>query len=263
MEEIARRPGHARNNRNTRRTRRSGIANRNRDKISVLNSIILCTAIFCILWAAKSINTPISKRFTDYVKGVLEADITLDGIYSTIDSIINTWTNSKIKGGKINGDAISPVGQHSENNGYSKDDNATLTLSAGSIDRGTPAPLKGRIISEYGERLDPIDNTKKEFHCGIDIEPIGETEVIAVMDGEVEDIGNSKNYGKYVSIRNENGYVCIYAHCSSVYVSKGASIKQGDVIADVKNIVLGIGSHLHFEIWKDGKHINPEEIIMS
>lgn len=249
MEETVRRPGHARYSSQTRYAR-TGNRSRNIVKRPVLRNFILCFIIVGVIRLVTNINTPQTQKFINYIKTVLQANITLNGVYSTIDDIVVGFKKINIPWSK--------KGNRSDEPGDGIED--VYTLGASTHGDKLAPPLKGKIVSDYGERIDPI-GAISEFHSGIDIEPMESTEIRAIMDGDVIDVGNSKNYGKYISIKNSNGYIVTYAHCSAIYVFSSANIKQGDVIGDVNRQVEGVGTHLHLEIQKDGQFIDPKELL--
>jgi len=124
-----------------------------------------------------------------------------------------------------------------------------------------PSPLRvewrSSITSMYGYRLDPFDG-HVEFHTGIDIaHPVG-TELVAVMDGTVTDVGYASGYGNYLEITHEKGQSAFYAHCSVVSVSIGDEVKLGQKVGEMGSTGNSTGSHLHLEV-KDaaGNRLNP------
>jgi murein DD-endopeptidase MepM/ murein hydrolase activator NlpD len=83
------------------------------------------------------------------------------------------------------------------------------------------------------------------------------TRIFATADGIVEDIIDDAAKGKAIYINHGNGYKTIYAHLERVLVAKGTNVKRGKVIALSGDTGLSIFPHLHYEVWKDGKLINP------
>jgi LysM repeat protein len=121
--------------------------------------------------------------------------------------------------------------------------------------------LKGRISSQYGYRRDPFNPNLKNFHSGLDLSaPVG-TPIIAASDGVVEFKGRNGGYGNTVIIRHKGGYKTIYAHCSTITVSEGETVKMGTVIGSVGRTGTATGAHLHFEVMHRGKFINPESAL--
>ena len=124
-------------------------------------------------------------------------------------------------------------------------------------------PLVGhhRISSPYGMRKDPFDHSKKEFHKGIDIPaPVG-THIHASTSGKVIFTGTKHGYGNVIILRHKKGYLTVYAHCSQILVKSGQFINSNQVIALVGNTGKSTGSHLHFEVRKFSRPLNPLTIL--
>lgn len=113
-----------------------------------------------------------------------------------------------------------------------------------------------RVSSSYGNRIHPIYGTQK-FHAGIDYAAPHGTAIYAGDDGVVLTSGWVNGYGYTVSINHGSGYVTMYAHCSSLLVSAGQSVKRGQTIARVGSTGNSTGNHLHFEVRVNGKTVNP------
>ena len=116
---------------------------------------------------------------------------------------------------------------------------------------------EGRVISGYGMRIHPIHNLRK-MHTGIDMEAAINTPVYATGDGKVVFAGVSRyGYGIHVDVDHGFGYETKYAHLSKLAVENGHTVKRGDIIGYSGNTGLSKGPHLHYEIVKDGKKIDP------
>lgn len=114
-----------------------------------------------------------------------------------------------------------------------------------------------RMASGYGMRLHPILKIRK-MHTGMDFTSPTGTDIYATGDGVVVEVKNSRSgYGKHVVIDHGFGYRTRYAHMVKFNVRKGQKIKRGDVIGYVGNTGLSKGPHLHYEVEKNGKKINP------
>jgi len=109
-------------------------------------------------------------------------------------------------------------------------------------------PAKGLISREYD-----ID-TK---HFGIDIVNEVSTPIFSIADGLVVFSDFSKDFGNFLIIDHQNGYLSHYYHNEDLFFSKGDKVLAGDIIAKMGNTGMSSGPHLHFEIWKDGIPINP------
>ncbi|MEW6607691.1 MAG: M23 family metallopeptidase [bacterium] len=122
-------------------------------------------------------------------------------------------------------------------------------------------PIKGGWFSSgYGYRRDPF-NGQIRFHTGVDIGSYQGTSIMAAKSGEVINSGWITGYGNIVIIKHSGGYVTKYAHNSRNLVSKGMYVRQGEVIALVGSTGRSEGSHLHFEICKNGHPVNPASFI--
>jgi len=113
-----------------------------------------------------------------------------------------------------------------------------------------------RLASGFGMRMHPIYKIMK-LHAGMDFTAKSGTEIYASGDGIVEKANWMSGYGQIVIIDHGFGYKTRYAHCSKYNVKKGQRVKRGDVIAFVGNTGASVGAHLHYEVRKNGKAINP------
>ena len=113
-----------------------------------------------------------------------------------------------------------------------------------------------RIASGFGMRMHPIYKILK-MHQGMDFTaPVG-TEIYATGDGTVEKVGWTGGYGKTILINHGYGYKTRYAHCSKFKCKKGQKVKRGDHIGYVGNTGQSTGPHLHYEVFKNKRQINP------
>ena len=114
-----------------------------------------------------------------------------------------------------------------------------------------------RMTSGYGYRIHPIYKTRK-MHYGMDYSAKVGTDIYATGDGIVSKVKRSKRgYGNYVKINHGFGYETLYAHMSKYIVKKGQKVKRGEVIGYVGNTGISTAPHLHYEVRKDNKKINP------
>jgi len=101
-------------------------------------------------------------------------------------------------------------------------------------------------------------------HYGIDIVVKDGTPVYASAGGFVVFSGYTNNYGHIIILSHSDGYLSIYKHCSVILKKEREFVKQGDLIAQSGNSGLATtGPHLHFEIWHNGKPINPETVLIK
>ena len=114
-----------------------------------------------------------------------------------------------------------------------------------------------RMASGFGYRIDPIYKTRK-FHAGMDFSAKTGTPIYATGDGKVIKVSKSKRgYGNHVVIDHGYGYKTLYAHMSKTAVKRNQKVSRGDVIGFVGNTGKSVAPHLHYEVHKDGKKINP------
>ncbi len=120
-------------------------------------------------------------------------------------------------------------------------------------------PTTGTVSCGFGNRSSNNKNISS-FHLGIDIANNIGTDIISSCDGVVEEVSNNYVYGNYVKIVKDD-LLIVYAHCSKTLVKRGDNISVGQKIALMGDTGNATGSHLHFEVRKNGLVINPEYII--
>lgn len=118
-------------------------------------------------------------------------------------------------------------------------------------------PTSGRITSTFGYRSNPFGTGGSEFHGGIDIAANYGTPIKAAASGTVTSAGYGTGNGNYIYINHGNGLVTKYLHASSLAVSAGTYVNQGDTIAYVGSTGRSTGNHLHFQVEVYGTAVNP------
>lgn len=114
-----------------------------------------------------------------------------------------------------------------------------------------------RLASGYGFRLHPILKVRK-MHTGVDFSAPKGTPIHATGDGVVREVKTVfGGYGKYVEIDHGFGFITKYAHMNEFNVSKGQKVKRGDVIGTVGNTGSSTAPHVHYEVLKDDRFVNP------
>ena len=121
-------------------------------------------------------------------------------------------------------------------------------------------PVSGRISSSYGYRQHPKTGMR-DYHSGMDIAADPGLAVKATADGIVSFAGWSGGSGNLVALEHGFGYSTFYAHNKQVVVKVGQKIKRGDIIGYVGSTGNSTGPHLHYEVWKKGKSLNPYNFI--
>lgn len=117
-----------------------------------------------------------------------------------------------------------------------------------------------RISSYYGYRTHPIDSVR-QFHAGIDIVAEYATTIHATATGKVVFAGYKGGYGKTIIIEHNYGFKTVYAHLTEFYTEAGKEVEKGQIIGFLGNTGKSTGSHLHYEIIKNGIAINPFQFI--
>ena len=145
----------------------------------------------------------------------------------------------------------------------SLDEIAALATEKEALLKSIPAiqPVKNedltRMASGYGYRTDPFTKARK-FHFGMDFTAPRGTPVYASGDGRVSRADNrASGYGKHIRIKHGFGYMSLYAHLYKYNVRRGQRVKRGDLIGFVGSTGRSEAPHLHYEIFKDKKRINP------
>jgi len=117
-------------------------------------------------------------------------------------------------------------------------------------------PIKTKISSRFGKRTDPL-NKKRAFHAGVDFKGDTGDKIRTTGDALVKKSAYNKGFGYYLVLSHGNGYDTMYAHLSKRLVKRGDRVKRGQIIGLVGNSGRSTGSHLHYEVRRYGKAINP------
>ncbi len=117
-------------------------------------------------------------------------------------------------------------------------------------------PVQGWISSGYGSRVNPVTR-KREIHQAVDIVAPWGTEVRASAQGKVLSAGWKSAYGLMIEMNDGHGYQTVYGHLSRIVVKEGQWVDKGEVIGRVGSTGHSTGPHLHFEVWSEGKTVDP------
>ena len=124
-------------------------------------------------------------------------------------------------------------------------------------------PVRGYVTAGYGDRPDPFDSTVREPHRAIDISaPMGRM-VIAPADGTIIYAGQRAGFGNIIIIDHKFGLTTRYAHLQRMVVQVGQHIARGEIIGYVGMSGRTTGPHLHFELWRSGRPVNPLKYIQD
>lgn len=237
-----------------------------------LIQILVCLIIYSGFYYMKNIpNSEFNNKWIEKTKDVLSYDIDFMELYNQITnnkieenidnqnkmSLLreNMFTNKEEKlgiGGEFEGQKDNEIIFDNKDNEMDDDvryikDNINLI-----------SPVNGVITSRYGER-EPSELVSAN-HKGIDIGAAAGTDIVSACDGKVILVSSDGDFGKHIKIKKGEA-IFIYAHCSKLLVNEGDDIKAGQKIAEVGSTGRATGPHLHFEIRRGERVINPELIM--
>jgi len=136
-------------------------------------------------------------------------------------------------------------------------ENALLSKKLDEQIRPDGRPVReGHISSYFGERQDPF-NGHQAFHKGIDFASPQGSDVVAVAAGVVTFAGEKAGYGNLVEVSHGNGLITRYGHNQALAVGLGRMVSRGDTLAYVGSTGRSTGPHVHFEVLKEGRQIDP------
>lgn len=247
----------------------------------VLSSI----CIFGILYFLSQNNS----QAMELIKPVLSEDTDFNQIYTRLDGFIKNIGNEMrnvetIDNNEVENNSVTDVQNNLANN-IQLESNVTTVSSVQDAQNGDEAmgggdesidsetdqdviyikkngsfikPISGRITSGYGPRTPT--NIVSANHAGVDIGANTGADIVASMEGKVEVVSSQGDYGNHLKITNGE-ISTLYAHCSKIVVNEGDSIKQGQKIAEVGSTGRATGPHLHFEIRRNNKTVDPLKIV--
>lgn len=247
----------------------------------VLSSI----CIFGILYFLSQNNS----QAMELIKPVLSEDTDFNQIYTRLDGLIKNIGNEMrnvetIDNNEAENNSVTDV-QNNFANDIQMESNVTTVSSVQDVQNSEEAmgggdesidsetdldviyikkngsfikPISGRITSGYGPRTPT--NIVSANHAGVDIGANTGADIVASMEGKVEVVSSQGDYGNHLKITNGE-ISTLYAHCSKIVVNEGDSIKQGQKIAEVGSTGRATGPHLHFEIRRNNKTVDPLKIV--
>ncbi|MBX7482266.1 M23 family metallopeptidase [Qipengyuania qiaonensis] len=124
---------------------------------------------------------------------------------------------------------------------------------------GLMAPVPGRMSSRFGMRRHPILGYRR-MHAGLDFKAAYGQPIVAVTDGRVLSSGRAGGCGNAVKLRHGGGIDTRYCHMSRIAVNRGQSVRRGQVIGYVGSTGLSTGPHLHYEMYRNGRAIDPASV---
>lgn len=123
-------------------------------------------------------------------------------------------------------------------------------------------PAVGWLNDDFGTRRDPFTG-QTAFHAGLDIGGQKGDPIVVAADGVVETAGWHNDYGNLVVVRHQYGLTSRYAHLSSIKVKPGDRLARGDLLGAMGATGRASGTHLHYEVWANGRPINPLSLLTA
>jgi murein DD-endopeptidase MepM/ murein hydrolase activator NlpD len=123
-------------------------------------------------------------------------------------------------------------------------------------------PTKGWLSRGFGMKYDPFTNYK-QMHAGIDIADKAGTKIYAPAGGRVKKVARYKMLGRLVVIDHGYGFQTTYGHLSEAKVKVGQKVKRGDLIALMGSTGYSTGPHLHYQVTRNGKYLDPLQYILN
>ncbi|WP_396273974.1 peptidoglycan DD-metalloendopeptidase family protein [Hyphomonas sp.] len=131
-----------------------------------------------------------------------------------------------------------------------------------SLPLGEPVSVPYRYTSPYGIRVDPF--TKRPSpHMGVDLAAYRDAPIVTTGPGSVSYAGPRSGYGLLVEVDHGHGFKSRYGHLRSITVSKGDTIKIGDLVGRMGSTGRSTGDHLHYEVWYNGKPYDPNKFLKA
>lgn len=232
----------------------------------MLLQIAICVVIYFIFYLIQNSNYLFSEAVLQNTKKILEYDVNLQQWYSVTMDYINQIRNPEkqqeqnpVTEENIGGAVEEPAEQTEEVKEEPVKDQAQIDVEDIKNSYSIIKPLEGKITSRFGIR-NPTTPTVPKNHTGIDIAANTGTKFIAAGDGTVSLVSSQGDYGNHIKIM-QGDIMTLYAHCSKIYVKEGDIIKQGQELGEVGATGNVTGPHLHFEIRKSDRYVNPDEIL--
>ena len=242
---------------------------RNSDYINkvVLVQLAVCAFIVALVFAAWKFSPNIFALIRNEYNEIMSVNVGLDDVRQTIDNVteIQGATGEEEQDeSEIYMEDESEKTTESQSGSGGEDsevaDTAVAAMASLGSDKDITVPLHGRITSKYGYRTNPISGAYG-LHTGVDIAANEGSPIVAAYNGVIKDTGVGEKRGKYVLMMHSDGSETLYCHCSKVAVVEGEVIRSGEVIAFVGSTGWSTGPHLHFEIRRNGKAIDPLTVL--
>ena len=251
----------------------------------LIKQILTCFAIYLAFYLVKNSNYIFSQELLNKTKSFLSYDIDFKSTYNSAveyynnnlkkffvpikennkdiaNEVTEEITNVESVGGIGGGDDQNIIvnGQVTETEAQPIVQLSQMEIDANYIKENCNLiiPLHGVISSKYGPRQG--NAIVSSDHKGIDIAVNEGTVFIASMSGKVISASGEGSYGNHIFIQ-DGDVVTVYAHCKKLYVNEGEMVLQGQQLGEVGQTGNATGPHLHFEIRKDNRTVDPDMIL--
>lgn len=204
----------------------AGTGDKNRLKNN-LRSLTLCISVVIIMLLIKNMDFSYARRVTAGVKSVITREYDLKERFIILKDTLPGIRDRMMK-----------------------------FIGTEKADDSMIMPVRGEITSGYGKRHHPVFNIESK-HEGIDISAAAGEPVKAALGGVVIKAGEQSDFGNVIMIEHSVSLKTLYGHLRDIKVKEGQKVSQGDVIGSVGNTGLCTGTHLHFEVWRNDKPIDP------
>lgn len=206
-------------------------------------------------------NQKLNSSHKESEQDILEAKRSIMQIDSTIQIINGKLQKRGISTKLAMANSGGPIEKDEDNivllSEYYKEALANVEKKIASIPIGKPH--HGQVTSRFGYRTNPFTRRGREMHSGIDFKGRMGDPIRSTAEGVVSFAGYEGEYGYVVKVKHEHGYETRYAHLVRTQVKKGQRIEAGTVVGLLGNTGRSTGPHLHYEILKNNKKINPEK----
>jgi len=206
--------------------------------LAFLYKSFICIIVVTILFGLKSLNMELTNRFIDVVKYSLNYQYDISKDFRRIKYVFQEYLPQAR-------DYAVKVFNNFGNQSNSQSSAVALI-----------PPLNGKVTSGFGQRVHPVYKDIRQ-HNGIDIDAKEGTDVKAALDGVVVSVEDDPELGKVVVLKHPNNLQTVYGHLSTVLVKLGEPVGKGQVIAKSGNTGVSSAPHLHFEVWENGKPVDP------
>ena len=244
---------------------------------SKIKQIIVCSLIYCVFYVVSNRDYYLSQEFLNKAQEFASKNYFLNETYNFAMGYLEKYIDFSKDEEETNVEEIKP-NEESENNDNTEQieqDNIGGEVEEGVANKEKTQeekdieyiknktnfilPVEGKISSTFGWR-NPTTSTVPKYHTGLDIATNTGTIIKSATDGKVVLASSEGGYGKHYKIQIDD-IILIYAHCSKLYLNEGDEVVQGQEIAEVGSTGNSTGPHLHFEIRREERLIDPQLIL--